>query len=1199
MGKMKDKCKRLFCRRKPAFTEDAENVSVSRFIIDTTDTGFDSKPSQQPTDHHASVAEDYNHRGISKENENSQPTDTSNSGSEYDQTEIISKDVDSLANGLPTVEGSDTQPREPPSVTAPTSSMPIPHTTPQTSTQQPPAQCTSSCSSTTTPRSRFNGTPGQTPESSRSSHTNDSSKPQASKSYRQLLHIPSQSSIIPISSSQLDDLCASHATAAEVPGIFERSVRNGPEGSSGAFLSHSQTLAKGSKFEGEEKPVPAESTFDNVAVGQSYGDDDVDDDSKDSDSDGASSAWERAMASQKQSFLAEIADEREDHAAEINGLEVKIVSLEKEAEAFKKRKAYVETVARKKLIHKELEIKQRDEEIGFQSGLCNAAMSELEDKEEELQKSQQKVVMFQQWNIHTSSLYSSLKDKYDYEQIYVVAPMQEAVSALQQEVAWLTALNLDQEQSIAHQSSEMSYVRGLQAHVQQIHTDLVSALSETCKERDLSKADFQKYSDLYEQTLRDLIRVQQDINAKNQRLKDFNYEHEDNPHPKELEDLLQRTKDAYRVEQQKANECLLREQQGQRIHDQDKESWKLNEERKQKKIENLESKVSLLELSNERLMNDLERITTTHGSDEACLDGPVSFLYEQSKNTISELHRHVSQQESQIACQDEEIHQHKVTITLQTRMLEEKGIESHNLRQEIIDAVRQVQEIRTSFDERELAFGEEMGEAINDIELLREENHKYQSQIQKMTTSGIPATIIEMHYSEIQGMQQYIANVQAENYQFRRQQHEQAIKYWHDADAAAGSERASKVMQLNWENAQQEIERLKRDIAILHQGCDPQKFESAEQLAAQFAVQLKELRDENDELDWNLRAAEEKVRDTKGDLSMMGRLASNMWKLLRAVFDGQHGLLEYSWDFYCRIAKTINDIKHKYEGEEEDEGDCGQKSEENTQAEQVDIDPTKVYTGQETKPALENITTELTGVKPSFTIPPSAILNSCTFTTKHAVGTMQELVVDRSVESDHTSSMRPGRTFTAPSSSPSLSSYCDTSSSLTFPNNDENDRNKGKPTDSVYLDGSATGTASHIAEHKIFEPRSNNNHSDLEDNDHPKLYSMIVYDPVEEVEAEVITAAAFQFLLPLHTSLNPCGGQGEWPERNHQTLSAEQLDVRCSGHYDAFRERENGECSQLAQQQAIDKDLHESNIANDDRGVLVEVGSGLSRDEIF
>ncbi|KAL8771419.1 MAG: hypothetical protein Q9209_003087 [Squamulea sp. 1 TL-2023] len=1141
---------------------------VSRFTVDMTNTIVDSKPPKPLADRSALITEIANNDAVLEEDTSSQPTNNPNSDVGCQQTEIISEAVHISTNASPAIEGSNTEPRERTPKVTPTSSALIPPMSPQCFFEESKAQYTSSRYSTPTPQSRSNKTPSQTPESSRSSHTNVSPKSQASNSYLQLLHVPSQGSIISNSSSQTNDLCAPHVTAAEPPGIFERSVGNGPEGS-GAFLSLAQIFAGGTESEEEEKPVPDEGPVDNEAVEQSSSN--VDDQSEDSACDRTSSAWERAMASHEQSFLAEMADAREDHAAEVNELEEKIVSLEKEAKAYRQRKAYVESVARKKLAHKEVEIKQKDEEICFQTSLCDAAMSELEDKEEQLRKSQQKTDMFEQWNIHTSSLYSDLKDKYDYEQIYTVAPMQEAVSALQQEVARLTALNLDQERKLAYQSSQIHYLQDWQAQAQQGHNDLISAFSETCQERDQSKANLQMYSDLYEQTLRELITAQKDINAKDQRLKDFNYEHENHPHPRELADLLQRTKDAYHIVEVKANECLLREQQGQETHYQDKKSWKLNEERQQKKIENLEAKISLLELSNGRLANDLEQIATSHISDKAPSgpNDPLSVLYEESKKTISELQNCVSQQESQIACQDEKIHQNKVTMSLYTLMLEEKDIELQNFRQISYDAERQIEEIRTRSDERELAFGEEMGAAINDIDLLIEQNQKYISQIQKMTTSSIPATVMEIHQSEIQGMRQYIADVEAENYQFRRQQHEQSIKDWHDANAAAGSEHASKVMQLNWENAQEEIGKLKRDIAILRQECDLQIHESVEQLAEQ----LQELRDENEELRRSLRAAEEKLRDAKQDLCM---------------------------DLYYRIEKTINDIMRKYEDDEDDnDGDCGQENEENTQAEQVDMDPTRVQIGQETRPDLENTTTVLAGGSPSFTIPPSTILDSWTFATNPAVGTTQELVGDRPVESDHTSLMRPGRTFTAPSSSSSALSSCDSAFSSSE-NDEDGDDNQDDSTGPVYLDESAPGTAPHIADHKIIDLLNNSNNSDLQDNDDPGLHSMIIYDPVEGVEVELITKAAYQLLLPFYVSLGLYNRPGQWPEWGHQstyTRHAEGSLTQYSGIYDAPKEREDQEYSRAQQLQIISNDLDESNIADEDGGMQVEVGREDSQNE--
>ena len=432
------------------------------------------------------------------------------------------------------------------------------------------------------------------------------------------------------------------------------------------------------------------------------------------------SGWERAMDSREQRFQSEMEDLREDHAAEVGEITEQLTNLKKEMEAARKRKSYVESLARKKIAKIQ---EEKEAEVTYYTGLMEAS-SFLMD--EQLRKKDAMIDRLQGWNITTSSWYSELKDEYEYQKVHVMSP-------LQPEVDRLTALNLESEQKMRDQSSQISYLLNTQARVQESQPPLVALLEETYEQRDQYKADFENCSHLYEQSLRDLVMAQQDLNSKNQRLKEFNYDHEDDPHPTEAEDLLEKTKEAYRGLEKKANACLLRERQARKKHYQDRNSWKLDLEQKQKKIDNLEGKISLLEHSNGRMVEEMERsigenhITDNEVEVRPLSEGPLRFLYEESKQTVEELGTHIFQQEAQIDCLDKENHHHKVTISLHKRMLEEKEPEIDDSRKEKLEADRQVEEIQSKSEEREIASAEELEKAVNNIDWLQAKNQGYQT----------------------------------------------------------------------------------------------------------------------------------------------------------------------------------------------------------------------------------------------------------------------------------------------------------------------------------------------------------------------------------------------------------------------------------------------------------------------------------------
>ncbi|KAL8678364.1 MAG: hypothetical protein Q9224_007122, partial [Gallowayella concinna] len=439
--------------------------------------------------------------------------------------------------------------------------------------------------------------------------------------------------------------------------------------------------------------------------------------------------------SKERSFRIDLEDLREDHAAEVSGLNEKIANLEKEVRAAKKRKAYVETVANKKIAQKDAGIAARDRQIEgkdfelcYQTGLYEAAFSELEEKEQALQLSNSKASTLKQQLAYWIRLYTEIRNDRIANQHWVIEP-------LQQEVARLTAQNCDFVWTMSAQSSQINYLYDTHAQVQQRHAELLSVLAKTCEERDQFKADLQHCTDNYEQTLGDLITARKEISAKDDRFKAFNCEHEDNVHPAEAAHLLELSQEQCRGLEKMANECSSREQQTWKKLDLERDAWELKAKYMQKTIDNLEGKVAVIETSNERLVDLMEQRI-----EEPIVQNPLQRLYEESKQTVGDLKIHISHQNAQIAHQQREIHQHEVTISLRDRSMQDKDSELSSLCEAKADAERQVEEIQCKSDEREIHFNEEFEQAVNDIDYFKTRMEEYQTQIQTMTNNGVAAT---------------------------------------------------------------------------------------------------------------------------------------------------------------------------------------------------------------------------------------------------------------------------------------------------------------------------------------------------------------------------------------------------------------------------------------------------------------------------
>ncbi|KAL9606866.1 MAG: hypothetical protein Q9204_009430, partial [Flavoplaca sp. TL-2023a] len=316
-----------------------------------------------------------------------------------------------------------------------------------------------------------------------------------------------------------------------------------------------------------------------------------------------------------------------------------------------------------------------------------------------------------------------------------------------------------------------------------------------------------------------------------------------------------------------------------------------------------------------------------------------------------------------IAAQATEIHKHKVTISQHTRLLEEKDSEIQHLREEKLDAERQIEEIQTKADEREIVSTQEMEKAVNDIDWLQTQHQNYQAQIQTMTERGLPVALIEIHQAEIQELQQYIGSLENEILTYRAQQQEQINKDWHDANAAALSERATQILRLNWEDANEELRKLNNEIAILRQGSDPARFEIVEQMAAE--------REERQQIQERLEVSEEKVQMVVMDVLTLGRLAAVMWKSLEITWrrDREYDLL----GTLGPVKEEINEVVGRYsDGRVEDVRDGGEEVEEVAEPELEDY----VDEGEEQDQGLRGNSTTAAREGTAFQIPASSYRDS-------------------------------------------------------------------------------------------------------------------------------------------------------------------------------------------------------------------------------
>ncbi|KAL8880683.1 MAG: hypothetical protein Q9192_007966 [Flavoplaca navasiana] len=582
------------------------------------------------------------------------------------------------------------------------------------------------------------------------------------------------------------------------------------------------------------------------------------------------------------------------------------------------------------------------------------------------------------------------------------------------------------------------------------------------------------------------------------------------------------------------------------------------------------------------------------------------------RQSVDDLRSYVSQQEAQIVAQASDIHQHKVTISQHTRLLEEKDSAIHHLREGKLDAERQIEEIQTKADERDIVATQEMEKAVNDIDWLQTQHQNYQAQIRTMTERGLPVALIEIHQAEIQELQQYIANLENEILTYRAQQQEQINKDWHDANAAALSERATQILRLNWENANEEVRKLKNEISILRQGSDPTRFDLVEQMAVE--------REGRQQIQQKLQKSEEKLEMVVMDVLTLGRLAAVMWKSLEITWrrDRENDLLRTLGP----VAEEVNGVVGRYsDGRVEDVCDVGEEVESTDEPELEDY----VDDGEELDQGLEGNSTAPAEDENAFQIPPSAFRSSCDLGVIDPITNHQDQDPgEQSHRSGRSSSHCPGITFTAPSAFSSttptrapLSSSLDDSSNLgTLPPNQEHSVPEPQNSTDAYDSTSLTET-----NHGSLDPFSIDNHTDLEDEtsstphlstpNYPDQNSLVVYQPIEEVEAELMTQSAYELLFPLP----PYAALGELAEWGHESFYAppqeytphqETRDEHMDGmevvleDYEDDAEKEWREAHEPYTEEELDEMLASFSCGDEDRvgGLSMEVeGEGFSGED--
>ncbi|KAL8700171.1 MAG: hypothetical protein Q9201_005591 [Fulgogasparrea decipioides] len=686
-------------------------------------------------------------------------------------------------------------------------------------------------------------------------------------------------------------------TAIDVYGTFVRSTSE--DGASSAALPMlSRTLGQDLVSTLDKKPGPAETASKakpQRSIGHSFNEGIEASADKDVIDTQMPSAWERALESQERSFQNKIQDVREDHEAEVERYKDKITNLKKDVKTATDRKDYAQNLAKKREAEKDEEIALRDRELATAYADNDEKEAELKAKNSEIEEKEAKIKLLEGWTVHQSSLCSQLKHEQISTQMLEIDP-------LRQEVARLTALNMEHQHAILNQASLVTALQN-QLMDQPDVTELQSALAEACKERDNSKADLQQCSQLWHQTLGELNQTKELIMSQNVRLQIYMSDHEDHPSPRaEGDTLLKKTQEQYRDLEKKANDCFNLWKGDAKKHENERIMLKAEIEERLGMINNLEGVNVLAVKEVTRLTDIFDRnvIANQAGS----LDAPdmLQEMYEASQQTVRDLKTKNTQQQSQIAANEKENHQQKLMIRLRERMLDDKDAELKDTSEAKVSAEREVDELNTKLDMRDLAAKEDLDAKDQQIQWANEHIEDLEAHLESLMQAGLGGSADDTeacHQEAIFNLQQHIAVLQAENNEHFERQVEQRNKDMHDGQCAAQGEINLKVYQDNWMNAQEEIAKLKQHIELISKGCDPEKFEIAKdcrRLREEYGVLEKkyfELLDDTQETYWKCAAEQEEIfKDKDQKINFVVKVVEGLCAQLAETWFGGEGGVE-------------------------------------------------------------------------------------------------------------------------------------------------------------------------------------------------------------------------------------------------------------------------------------------------------------------
>ncbi|KAL8970713.1 MAG: hypothetical protein Q9197_003676 [Variospora fuerteventurae] len=618
--------------------------------------------------------------------------------------------------------------------------------------------------------------------------------------------------------------------------------------------------------------------------------------------------------------------------ATIATLETKVEEIEAKAKNEKSHKETAQRIGKKKVdaLTKELARQKEQLKDALSENISNkaeldAARFKIASMDHELRERQDRIARL-------VKLEEDMVD--EYQKLYTIHTNVEAAqqaTPLQQEVARLTSLNFEQHQQISFQTAQIATFQQQLPSTHQLQSDLLSAT-----------AQVDRYKAIAAHTCSELQQAQCTLKKQQNQLRNYCAEHESFPvHGAHTDGLLQKQNERYRSLEKEANKAFLQMKEMKAHHEHEKIMLKATNEDSRKRVDNLERKVILAEDEAKRLCGIVYEYVEAGGTaapEEEVLRRSLAA----SEKTVEDLKSRFRFQGIQLGNVEKALVDQRAEVQHRDLWLAEKDAALHAAREENQDAQGALddKELQSASDKQALqeiidAKNEELADALKEVQSCNDTIVELTEDLHALARSSTSvssdaAKVVELRHIQIEELREQVRGLEAQipqpgssEHHHRpavgsTQQHEQQFDLVTEAEISLYYETSLERCRHERDDARSQLQQLQGHIALIGQGCDPEKFDIFER-CGKLEKERDALRAEKQATDSRLGALEEEMATTFedagkviADRNMRVRVLVNLVRqmaesLKEAWFAGGDGVVAGS-DSKEQVLEYVGDV---------------------------------------------------------------------------------------------------------------------------------------------------------------------------------------------------------------------------------------------------------------------------------------------------